>query len=1129
MRRIAYEDGTLLDRPTKKNMNYISTTLYHFYDFLPRALFNQVKKFTNIYFIAMSVLTLFDDISPFSPVSFIAPVVFVICFSMAFDLYEDFRRYLRDRKLNHARARVYRESVWKEVKFKNVVPGDLIFLQNDQEICADMILLSYKNTSANAYIETANLDGEKSLKPKKGLMRKFMNIEGIFAAYPQMEISYKPNVESLEKFDAFAKLITSENKEDEVRLTMNNFLPRGCVIKNTSDVIGLVVYTGHETKIMKNTKFRIFKESTLEKKMNKYILVLVLVLLLVLIVISLYSVLKRKVNGDFILAYLPQEYSYGVDFILTALSYFLILNTILPISLIITLQIAKTLQKVFFMLEKRHTEKQMTIHTLNINEELGQIEYVLSDKTGTLTQNKMIARHFQILAKTLNFDDAVSLYEERRFMPFILQSKDEKAVWEVKHEVQFDEFFFIGLNTCHECFAESTGESSKPKNPKEVNMNDFETNLLNPPETSIDNKTSTIDYDRNYKTIASNKEADRSHYDELKNHIEIQGPHPDEIALLRASKNFCGYLFKGSDTTDAVIYTNAGNDIEVKVLLVNKFDSFRKMMSAVIEWEGKKFIIAKGADSAIVPKLRKSKNAQDHANEQLITAKVNKFVDDGLRILMVATRMLSDEEWQQFDHQLREASQQAQNSDQETQQVLSHWENEMQLIGATAIEDKLQENLKESLTQIRKADIKIWVITGDKLETAENIAYSSGLYDRSAPLYKLRSEDDILSQNFELRQNLIIEGELLGHILTEKGEILERFKDLIMSFSCVVFCRTNANQKVEIVRIVKSKKKITLAIGDGANDVNMIQEANVGVGISGHEGKQASNASDFSISQFSYLPELIFTHGRTSYHRTSQMILYFFYKNFMFTFPQLLYGFFTDFSRSTVYIDWYITLFNLIFTAFPVGARGVFDKDFNNMGIHTRYLEIYTYYYGKENKLFNPKKFIFWLLGGILETSAIFFFLFFAYHDKPYAYNHALSYDFFSITLYAIIIFYLDIKIIYITNIFTLNQYLGYLAGVGIYLVYIIVTNYITIFGIYRSLEYSWATVSFWMAFVFMNFFLFTLMATYYKIRDMYVPSVKTRAYKTISKKTTYDTEELIKGWAEEEKRYHGFLAKLYY
>merc|ERR1712156_94190 len=131
-----------------------------------------------------------------------------------------------------------------------------------------------------------------------------------------------------------------------------------------------------------------------------------------------------------------------------------------------------------------------------------------------------------------------------------------------------------------------------------------------------------------------------------------------------------------------------------------------------------------------------------------------------------------------------------------------------------------------------------------------------------------------------------------------------------------------------IVRIVKDELGMhTLAIGDGANDVSMIQTADIGVGISGQEGMQAVMASDFAISRFKYIERLLLVHGHWNYDRLARMVLHFFYKNAAFVFVCFWFQLYCGFSASKMFDDMYLMLYNLFFTSLQPVAVGVFDRD----------------------------------------------------------------------------------------------------------------------------------------------------------------------------------------------------------
>ncbi len=173
---------------------------------------------------------------------------------------------------------------------------------------------------------------------------------------------------------------------------------------------------------------------------------------------------------------------------------------------------------------------------------------------------------------------------------------------------------------------------------------------------------------------------------------------------------------------------------------------------------------------------------------------------------------------------------------------------------------------------------------------------------------------------------MVIEGRAIMNIINKKSITKTFILEVFSKCDSIVCCRMSPKGKGDIVRLVKRyKKKITLAIGDGANDVNMIQEAHIGIGLYGKEGMNAVQASDYALVEFKALWRLLFVHGRWNYIRISEMIQYFYYKNVVFALPQFFYCFYNAYSGQTMFDDFYITFYNLAFTALPVIIRAVLD------------------------------------------------------------------------------------------------------------------------------------------------------------------------------------------------------------
>ena len=269
-------------------------------------------------------------------------------------------------------------------------------------------------------------------------------------------------------------------------------------------------------------------------------------------------------------------------------------------------------------------------------------------------------------------------------------------------------------------------------------------------------------------------------------------------------------------------------------------------------------------------------------------------------------------------------------------------EVEMELVGSTAIEDRLQDEVADTIQFMKKTGIKVWVLTGDKIETAMNIGVSAGLLDSSMGQHIIDQTDnsEILQRIGKVaeaiqkgkksqKQAIIVAGDTLTKIDADPN-ILSNFLSASDKVDVVLACRVSPKQKADIVNMIRKRfpKKVTLAIGDGANDVNMILQAHVGVGILGKEGQQAARSADYAIGQFKFLKPLMFVHGREAYRRNSLLVLYNFYKNVLYITVQYYFGFFSAFSGQPLYEPFIYQLYNISMTSFPIMYYALFDFEF---------------------------------------------------------------------------------------------------------------------------------------------------------------------------------------------------------
>uniref|UniRef100_UPI0037E7B370 phospholipid-transporting ATPase VD n=1 Tax=Semicossyphus pulcher TaxID=241346 RepID=UPI0037E7B370 len=438
---------------------------------------------------------------------------------------------------------------------------------------------------------------------------------------------------------------------------------------------------------------------------------------------------------------------------------------------------------------------------------------------------------------------------------------------------------------------------------------------------------------------------------------------PDEAALVHAAQAYRCTL-RGRSAESLLVDLPGIGSLAVQLLHILPFDSNRKRMSVVIRHplSGQVVVYTKGADSVIMDLTETPKGAEqaqeiyDHIREQ--TQKhLDSYARDGLRTLCIAKKVLEEEEYEVWLKRQLLAESSIENREELLLDSAQRLETNLTLLGTTGILDRLQEEVPETIEALQRAGIKVWVLTGDKKETAINIAYACKL---------LRPNDQLLTASCESKEVcaallgelrhevqrgedaltgvtaagnhggsssdsgtgfiLVIDGRTLDLALTE--ELKSGFLELSCRCKAVICCRSTPLQKSQVVQFIRDQLGVmTLAVGDGANDVSMIQVADVGIGISGQEGMQAVMSSDFAISRFKHLSKLLLVHGRWCYSRLANMILYFFYKNVMYVNLLFWYQFFCGFSGSVMSNSWVLILFNLLFTSVPPLIYGVLDKD----------------------------------------------------------------------------------------------------------------------------------------------------------------------------------------------------------
>ncbi|OWM75840.1 hypothetical protein CDL15_Pgr009484 [Punica granatum] len=952
--------------------NYVRTTKYTVATFLPKSLFEQFRRVANFYFLVTGVLA-FTPLAPYTAVSAIVPLIIIVGATMVKEGIEDWRRKQQDIEVNRRKVKFHKSGgVFDCTEWKNLKVGEIVKVNKDEFFPADLLLLSSSYDDAICYVETMNLDGETNLKVKQGLeATSSLHTDSSFQDFKALVKCEDPNA------NLYSFVGSMEFQDNQYPLSPQQLLLRDSKLRNTDYIFGAVIFTGHDTKVMQNSTDPPSKRSKIEKKMDLIIYVLFLILFSMSFIGSILFGIWTKEdyhNGKMKRWYLRPDSSTvffdpgrapmaAVYHFLTGLMLF---NYFIPISLYVSIEVVKVLQTIFInqdiLMYYEETDRPAHARTSNLNEELGQVDTILSDKTGTLTCNSMefvkcsiggtaygcaVTEVERTLERRKSYGyNHTEHSNETKSSPIkgynFNDERIENANWVKEEHSDVIQKFFRLLALCHTAIPE------------------------------VDDETGKILY---------------------------EAESPDEASFVIAARKLGFEFYKRTQTSISLheLDPASGQKVERQLLDVLEFNSSRKRMSVIVrDEEGKLLIFSKGADSVMFERLAKS----GREFEEDTRVHVHGYADAGLRTLILACRELDEEEYRNFSKKLNEAKNSV-SADRDTlvDGVTEEIEKDLILLGATAVEDKLQNGVSDCIDKLAQAGIKIWVLTGDKMETAINIGFACSLLrqgmkqiiitletpeikalekagDKSAitkafkeSVHQQITKGKALIGGSSEAFALIIDGKSLTYALED--DIKDRFLQLAVGCSSVICCRSSPKQKALVTRLVKSGTgRTTLAIGDGANDVGMLQEADIGVGISGVEGMQAVMSSDVAIAQFRYLERLLLVHGHWCYRRISSMICYFFYKNIVFGFSLFLYEAYASFSGQPAYNDWYLSLYNVFFTSLPVLALGIFDQD-----VSARFCLKFPklYQQGVQNILFSWSRILSWMFNGFFSAASVFF------------------------------------------------------------------------------------------------------------------------------------------------------------
>ena len=956
-RRIVYFHDT--ERNITSWSNKEENHKYSILFFVPIVLFNQFRQFGNFFYLIMTITQFFDALKVGFLFTYLSPLCMVVGFSMLKELYDDLKRRIQDKETNSKLVTILklnesgREVVYNNKKSSELEIGDIISLTKNSRVPADIVVLKTFNESKDnqAFIKTDQLDGETDWKLRKApgatqekSEKELVDLDGF--------IQYEPPSKLIYNFEGVIQL-----KNQKEPLNLENTMWASTVVASER-IIGIVIYTGKETRARMNSSTPKLKIGILDQELN----MANVYLFVIMFVISLgLSVLK----------------GFSWSFIIIFFRFIVLFCAIIPIALRVNLDVSKTWFS--YVISKDESIPETIARNSTIPEELGRISYIFSDKTGTLTKNEMVFK--KISMETEQFGE-----ESFKDLKAILSDECQS----INNDAPLLDVFNLQKNS----------------NENILNSNEDINNSLSGDNDMIQDPNSESYQNRSMQIRKISKRIRRARNKIIRDTITamvlcnnvtptetgFQASSPDEIALVKFADSLNMRLFHRTDK-EIKIRDSADNVEEFEILANFPFSSDTKRMGIILKNKKYGHIIyyLKGAENIMMKFVKKDYIGYIKENAENLAVK-------GLRTLVLTQKLLSQEEFDKWNLEYNEAITSMDNRKEKIAQAVSKLENNMDFLCVTGVEDLLQNEVATTIDNLRNAGMKVWMLTGDKVETATCISISAGIKSKNQKLFTIRYDDlsdyddrDNTQKKIQKLKELfeeynkkiitdphlfIIDGDSLDLALNHCEE--EFFKTSMQALS-VVCCRCSPTQKRIIVKTIKKYTTArTAAVGDGGNDVAMIQEADVGIGIVGKEGLQASLAADYSIKEFRTLSGLLLWWGRIAYKNTSMVANFVIHRGLIISFNQFIFSLIFYYNAVALYNGMLSFGYSTIFTCLP-SISILLDRDVDRNNV----LKFPTLYQvllkGRE---LNFKNFLFWLFKSLFQSAVIMFGAVFMFEEN---------------------------------------------------------------------------------------------------------------------------------------------------